>query len=158
MKKLIAITTALALASMSAIPAARATGVAGDAKVPHVTGSGANPEDAHFYPSTYYFRLHVAGRSLSQLSIEIPQDVQFGKTIKVTDQSGKKFDATVSFESRKATIAFAQPIAPDTKLRIAINGVVNRFPKTEELSIMGRLEGLNAEIPLGTVRIPHYSR
>lgn len=122
MKKFIC-AASFAMVFAIAIPAAQAAGPLG-AKVPHLTSSGYNPNNQrHSYFGSYYVRVHVTGRSLAQLVIESPHDVQLSEAITITDQAGKPVNATASLKGQKATIAFAQAVAPDTSFAIDLKNV-----------------------------------
>jgi len=153
MKKLIC-TTVFSLAFISSISAVQATGVRNDMKVPHIVSSAANPNNSRFLPATYYFNLHVAGRALEQLSINAPAGVGLNERIEVKDQSGKKLNTTVSLNGQRATIAFAQPVVPDTLLKVTMNQV--NAPSNSHIWIFplsSKLVGLASDIPLGSVRV-----
>jgi hypothetical protein len=143
-----------ALAFAMVIPTAQAAGPS-DAKVPHLTSSGPDPNNPrHSHLGNYIIRVHVTGRSLTQLMIEAPSGVQLSKAITITDQSGKPISATVSLNGQKATLAFAQSISPDTTLEIDLKNVKTPLdPPTWFFSVSSQLSGLNVEIPLGSARI-----
>ncbi len=152
MKKLI-YTTAFTFALIASVPTAWAGGVAGDAKVPHIVRSAINPNSNPYQSAHFYFTVHVAGRSLSQLVINSPERIRLSKSIELTDQSGRKLDATVSLEGGKAIISFTQPVAPETILEIDMKEIrLPGYSQTWFFTVSSKLEGLNAEIPLGAVR------
>jgi hypothetical protein len=142
-----------------AIPAAQAAGPLG-AKVPHLTSSGYNPNNQrHSYSGNYYIRVHVVGRSLAQLVIESPNDVQLSEGITITDQAGDPINVTVSLKGQKATVAFAQAVAPDTTLAINLKNVRTSLdPPTWFLAVSSQLAELSGEIPLGLARIQPQPR
>jgi Protein of unknown function (DUF2808) len=147
------------LAFAMAIPAAQAAGPLG-AKVPHLTSSGYNPNNQrHSYFGNYYIRIHVTGQMLAQLMIETPSDMQLSEVITITDQAGKPVNATVSLNAQKATIAFAQAVAPDTTLTIDLKKVRTPLdPPTWFIAVFSQLAELNGEIPLGLARIQPQPR
>ncbi len=142
------------LALAAAAPAAQATD-SSNAKVPNLTSSGYslnNPRDS--YSGNYQIRVHVVGRGLAQLVIKAPTGVRLSEAIKLTDQSGKPINATVSLSGQKATIALAQVISPDTMLAIELKNVKTSIdPITWFFSVSSQLAGLNGEIGLGLARI-----
>lgn len=147
------------LAFAIAIPAAQAAGPLG-ANVPHLTSSGYNPNNQrHSYFGNYYLRVHATGQALAQLMIEAPSNVQLSEVITITDQAGNPIKATVSLNGQKATIAFAQAVAPDTTLTIDLENVRTPLdPPTWFLSVSSQLAGLKGEIPLGLARIQPQPR
>lgn len=158
MKRLIYATT-LTLALTSLVPAAYAdVGPREYQKATHFVHSGAHPTNARAANATHHFELHVADQPLSQLSIDLPNGLRISQGIEVTDQSGKKIDATVSIKDQKATIAFAQPVSPGTLLSIEMKGV-----RTHDLlgrnwlyQVYARNVGLTADFPLGPAQITTY--
>jgi hypothetical protein len=159
MKTLIYAAAAI-LASIASIPTSQAAGAPSDAKVSYIIYSTAYPKNARVQNATYHIGVEVAGYSLSQLSIEIPELVKTRRGIAITDQFGKEVDAIVSFKGRLATIAFAQPVSPGTTLELDMKGVntlgTGRLGRTWLFPISSRYVGLNADIPLGTARIQSY--
>lgn len=142
------------LASLMAIPSAQAAG-SFDAKVPHLASSGSDPNNPrHSHLGNYFIRVHVQGRTLTQLMIEAPVGVQLSEAIVITEPSGKPISATVSLNGQKAIIAFAQAVSPDTTLEIDLKNV-KTLPDSPTwfFSVSSQLSGLNAEIPLGLARI-----
>ena len=147
------------LAIVLVTPTAQAAGPL-DAKVPHLTSSGAdpnNPRHSHIGNiGNYFIRVHVSGRSVKQLTITAPANVQLSESITVTDPSGKLINASVTLNGQKAALAFTQPVSPDTTLEIDLKNVKTPFafdPPTWFFSVSSQLSGLNAEIPLGSARI-----
>lgn len=148
---------ALVLASVAFVPTAQAAGIAGNTKVPHVVSATGSLNNARFQPKSYALKLHVIGRALSALTIDAPEQLRLSQQITVKDQAGKPLDATVTMDGQKVTIAFAQPVEPDTTIQINMSNVRaltdNRIWLFE---LESRLVGLNAEIPLGVVRVDDY--
>lgn len=130
------------------------------AKVPHVSGISANGINAKFRPSSYALKVHVTGQEVAALSIEPEQAIRLSQNIKVLDQSNQPVAATVSIKGKTATIAFAQPVKPDTTLRVEMYGIQNpNLMPTAQFSINTQLAGFNSEISLGTVQVAtHYGR
>ncbi|HBL11690.1 MAG TPA: hypothetical protein DD379_09820 [Cyanobacteria bacterium UBA11162] len=156
MKKLIyAATFTLVLASFA--PAVQAAGSLPNAKVPHLVHSSAHPNDALVPNATHHFEVHVQGKGLSELSIDLPQGVSIRNGIEVTNQSGQKINAEVSINDKKATVVFAQPVEPDTTLSINMQGVKTPgYSYTWQYRVYGKLVGINQEISLGSARIQTY--
>jgi len=142
------------LAIVLVTPAAQTAGPL-DAKVPHLTSSGAdqnNPRHSHI--GNYFIRVHVSGRSVNQLTITAPTNVQLSESITVTDPSGKPINASVILNGQTATLAFTQPVSPDTTLEIDLKNVETPFdPPTWFFSVSSQLSGLDKEIALGLARI-----
>lgn len=158
MKRLLfAATLTLALTSLT--PAARADESPREySKATQLVHSGAHPNSVRTPNATHHFMLSVAGNALSQLLIDLPKGISVRRGIEVTDQSGKKVDETVSINDRKATIAFAQPVSPGTRLSVEMNGIrtSDYLGRTWLYRVYGKDVGMTIEIPLGTARIQTY--
>ncbi|BAU15833.1 hypothetical protein LEP3755_63980 (plasmid) [Leptolyngbya sp. NIES-3755] len=139
---------------------ATAAQAAGSAKVPHLEGGSANLNNTKFSPGSYSLNVHVMGREISALTIEPQQSVYLSQNIQVFDQSNQRIEATVSMNGQTATIAFAQPVKPNTILRVELKDVRNPYSLSTALfSVNSQIVGLNSEIPLGTLQIAtHYGR
>ena len=156
MKKLI-YAAAFTLLLASNAPATIAGGAMRNANVPHLIGGAATPNKARFQGATHHFKVHVQGRALSSMTIDLPDDVKMPSGIEVTNQSGQKIESQVSVNNRKATVVFSQPVAPDTTISIDMRGIhTPGYSRNWMYPISGKMVGINAEIPLGTVLIQTY--
>ncbi|BAU15954.1 hypothetical protein LEP3755_65210 (plasmid) [Leptolyngbya sp. NIES-3755] len=128
-----------------------------NAKVPHLAGSSASLNNAKFQPGNYSLKVHVMGQEVSALMVESQDAVRLSQNITVFDQSNKPVAATVSMNGQTATIAFAQPVKPDTILRVDLRNVQNpRAMPTVLFSVSSQIVGLNSEIALGTIQARTY--
>jgi len=143
----IAFTLALAIST----PAVQAT----EANATHLHGSAALPRNARMPFATYQIRVHVESLPLTQLSIDLPEQLNIKREIEVIDQTGQAVDVTLTVNRNIATIAFAQPVAPGTILKVDLNGVSTSdyLGRTWLLPVSSRSTGMNSEIPLGIARI-----
>jgi hypothetical protein len=142
----------------SSVPAL-AGGVLRDAKAPHLVHSDAHPNNARVPSATHHFEVHVQGRDLSQLSVDVPKGLKVSDRIVVTDQSGKKIDAAVSVNDRRVTIAFSQPVPTGTTLSVSMKGVRTQFPSRRRIwlyPVYGRSVGMTADVRIGLARIQTY--
>lgn len=149
--------SALALISVAFAPTAQAAGIAGNTRVPHVVSATGSMNNGRFQPKSYALKLHVIGRALSALAIDVPEQLRLSQQITVKDQAGKPLDATVIMNGQKAMIAFAQPIEPDTTIQINMDNA--RALTDDRIWLFGlesRLVGLSADIPLGVIRIDDF--
>ncbi|XWK91705.1 MAG: DUF2808 domain-containing protein (plasmid) [Phormidium sp.] len=159
MKKLIYAGVAFTLIIAASISSARAAGSLRNANAPHIVHSGSHTSNPRFLDATHHFEIHVQGPALSELSIDLPEDLSIRRGIEVENKSGQRIPATVSIRDRKATIVFSQPVPPETTLSIKMQGVNARFYRSiRQYMVYSKMVGLNAEIPLGTVRIQTSSR
>ncbi|MFB2920646.1 DUF2808 domain-containing protein [Aerosakkonema funiforme] len=157
MKNLIYAGTALILIVASSVSAARATGRSGDGKISHLVNSAAYPNIATLQGATHQFEVHVQGNSLSELSIDLPQELSINNGIDVKNQFGQKVPATVSINKEKARVIFSQPIPPETKLSISMLGIETPgYDQIWQYRIYAKKVGLTAEIPLGIAQIQTY--
>ena len=77
--------------------------------------------------------------------------------IDVTNQSGQKIESQVSVNNRKATVVFSQPVSSDTTISIDMRGIhTPGYSHNWRYAIAGKMVGINADIPLGTVLIQTY--
>lgn len=156
MKKLI-YATAFTLLLASNAPATIAGGAMRNANISHLVHSGAHPNSARFQGATHHFEVHVQGKALSALTINLPDDVKMRSGIEVTNQSGQKIESQVSVNNRKATVVFAQPVSPDTTISIDLRGIhTPGYSRNWGYALTGKMVGINADIPLGTVLIQTY--
>ncbi|MFB2935591.1 hypothetical protein NIES2119_17825 [[Phormidium ambiguum] IAM M-71] len=157
MKRTLVYTVAFSLVAAALIPAAWATGRPNDAKVSHLVDSTVYPDSATVQNATHQFEVHVQGKALSELSIDLPEEVSITNGIEVKNKSGQKIPATVSINDRKATVVFSQPVAPETMLSVSLQGVQTPgYDQTWLYRFYAKKVGLTAEIPLGTARIQTY--
>jgi Protein of unknown function (DUF2808) len=132
------------------------------AKASSLVHSTAYPNRVKVANATYHVGLRIEENSLSQLLILVPDDapgkIWFSNRIEVTDRAGHLINTTSSFDSKRVTIAFTQPVSSGTTLEIDLKGV-----RTSDL--LGRtwlfpIEGIgvnsNQTIQLGTARIQTY--
>ncbi|WP_019501329.1 DUF2808 domain-containing protein [Pseudanabaena sp. PCC 6802] len=147
--------TVSTLALLTSVPALQAEDVSSSPKATQIIHSSAIPNNAGAPRPTYHFEIRVGGGSLSQMTIDIPEEVAIGE-IEVKSQSGQKIDTTVSMNGKAATVAFAQPIAVGTNMDVYLRDVNTRwkYPKTWFFPISGSVGGVN--IPFGLGRIQTY--
>jgi hypothetical protein len=158
MKRLIYATT-LTLAIVSLAPVAQASGSLRDSTLPHLGNGGASPNNAHARYATHHFEIHVQGKALSELSIDLPEGVSIPKEIDVKNQSNQKIDAKVSVNNRTALVVFAQPVPPETTLSINMRDVNTLgYSKTWIYRVYGKMVGLTSKIPLGPAWVQTYSK
>ncbi|MCL1473670.1 DUF2808 domain-containing protein [Argonema antarcticum] len=153
MKKLIyASTFTLMLASW--IPIAYAAGSSRDFKASRIVHSAVHATGTRNLDATHHLEIDVQGSALSELSIDLPEEVSIHRGIKVTNQSGQKIPATVSIGDKKATLVFSQPVPPQTTLSIEIQGVYTpRYRHFWQYMVYGKMVGIDAQIPLGIAQM-----
>ena len=156
MKKLIS-TVAFTLITISLPATAWASGKSDYPDANHLFDSAAIPSNARIQNANHRFKVHVQKSPISKLSIYLPEEVSLAKDIEVTDGTGQKIDAQASVDSGKATIAFAQAVAPDTVLKVNLRGVkTTGFQENWLYRVYSQKVGLNAETPLGTAEVGTY--
>jgi hypothetical protein len=157
MKKLIS-TVAFTLIATSLPATAWATGKSDYPGANHLFDSAAIPSNARIQNANHKFQVHVQKSPISELSIYLPEEVSLSKDIEVTDGTGQKIDAQTSVDSGKATIAFAQPVSPDTVIRVNLRGIrTSGVAQNLLYRVYSKKVGLNAETPLGTAEVRTYS-
>jgi len=156
MKKLI-YAAAFTFLLASNAPATIAGGAIQNANVSHLVSSAATPNKARFQGASHRFEVHVQGKALSEIAIAIPDDLSISGGIEVKNQSNQKIETQVSVNNQKATVVFAQPVAPNTTISIHMRGIhTPGFSRNWGYALSGKLVGINAEIPLGRVGIQTY--
>ena len=114
--------------------------------------------DSGVLGSSHFIRIAVLGMSLEDLMISLPSQMQAFQGVKVTDQTGKEIPANIAMNERNITITFAQPVTPNTNLKVELTGVrmVPGIATTLLYGVTAQREGIRGEIPVGTaiVNIP----
>lgn len=130
-----------------------------NARRAYIVHSVAYPNTARVPSATYHFGLNVKDSALSQLLVNLPENLVSMQNVEVTDQVGRKIATTVSRDGQKVTIAFAQPVVPDTTLEVNFNGV-KTFGTNKQylLEVFGVNAGSNSAIPFGLAQIQTYGR
>jgi hypothetical protein len=119
--------------------------------------SDAHPSSAGVRDAVHHFEINVLNSGLSSLSIELPEGISIRDEIEVKNQDDQKIDAKVSMNDRQATIAFSQPVPPQTKLFISLKGVrTPGYGKAWNYKIYATIDGIDQEIPLGTRTVHTY--
>jgi len=150
-KQFFAVTFILSLAFAST---AQAGGIPPNLKFTHIVSSGASPNRLNARNATYQFELHVVGKALSSISIELPPEIKANGEVDVTAQAGIQPKASVSLNGNKETITFSELIPPETTLIFYLHGVNNSgFQRIHLLPISGKLDGINQDLSFGMVRI-----
>ena len=138
-------------------PATVAGGAMQNANISHIIHSDAHPNKARFQGATHHFEVHVQGKALSVLTINLPEDIKMRGGIEVTNQSGQKIESQVSVNNQKVTVVFSQPVSPNTTISIDMRGIhTPGYSRNWMYAISGKMVGINAEVPLGTVLIQTY--
>lgn len=147
---------AFSLVAAALIPANYANARAG--KFPHVDSTTEFPQ-SKWRIVRHTIRLHIPqeSKALSQLSIDVPAGLTASNDIRVSDQSGRKINTNVSVNGRKLTLAFPQPIAPETRLNIAMNRVIISGTSNAWLyHVSAKLVGNNADSFIGVAQFRVY--
>lgn len=127
-------------------------------KVPHIEGGSQTSYEGRFGPTRFIFKMHVTGRTISELQLKAPKGVSLTRSISITNQAGEKVASTIELQDQTVTISFAQPIALDSELRFSLDGVKTiDNAQTWHLETSGKLDGIQEAISLQTIRIsPNY--
>ncbi len=152
---------AFTLAFTSSVDAVFASGKPGDFSASNLIKSAATPNHTCATNATHKFEVHVQGKLLAGLTINLPEGVKIDRGIEVKNQSGQKIPTTVSINEQKATVAFSQPIDPQTKLSILMRGINTPMyepgsGKTWQYQVYAKKVGFTQEIPLGLALVQTY--
>ena len=128
---------------------------------PHIDATEAIPSNASASRPTYIFKVHVQGHTLSSVTIDLPEGIKIGGTIDVVDQLNRSVGATVTPQGNKATVSFAQPVATGTTLNFYMRNISISWNKKDlihQIPVSAKFANLDADIPLGLVRIQTYGK
>lgn len=157
MKKLLYLATLTLAVTSADIRQVAASGEPGNYRISHLVNSVAIPNDFYATDATHKISVHVQGASLQKLKINVPQGIRINREITVINPSGENPSATVSLDEQIATISFSQPIEPDTKLFIKMNGVNTvGYNKNWQYRVYAQKQGFTEVIPLGIAQIQTY--
>jgi hypothetical protein len=147
MKKLFLTSLAMTLALASFAPFVKASSPYSDA----------HQNSARVQGATHHFEYLVQKNSLSELLLQIPEQLKISRGIDIQDQTGKTLNAKVSINGKQAVIAFAQPVPPDTTISVKMRGILTPgYARTWQYKLYGKFVGIEPEIPLGLARIQTY--
>lgn len=105
--------------------------------------------------SNHFIRVAVLGMSLQDLMIALPEQMEKFEGVRVTDESGKEVPAKITVNQENVAINFAQPVTPNTDLKIELTNVQMRNPGGETLlyGLTAQRVGLRGQIPIGTALV-----
>lgn len=147
MKKLLLTSFAMTIALASYAPLI-------EARSPH---SDAHQPSARVQGAIHHFEYLVQKNALSELLIQIPDQLKISRGIEIQDQTGKMLDAKVSIDGKQALITFDQPVPANTTISVKMKGILTPgYPRTWQYKLYGKFAGINQEIPLGLARIQTY--
>lgn len=151
-------TTILALTMAVLVPATYASPTPQSSNFPHVISLGESPQGIrHWRILRHTLKIAVPQKSkaISQLIIEAPANIVLRESIDVSEQSGKEIAAKVSIQGKKATLEFAESVAPGTIIIVEMKNVkktaVTTGNKLYKISTI--LAGMNVELPIGIVQL-----
>ncbi|RUT01573.1 hypothetical protein DSM106972_066700 [Dulcicalothrix desertica PCC 7102] len=157
MKKSLIYTAIGAITATFFIPISYASAKNNNGTFPHIDGNSQFPP-TRFSTVRHTFRVHIPknSSSVSQLDIEVPNTLTWSNNandIVVTNENGKKVNVSISTTGKSILIAFAEPVASDTKLEIDIKNVKQPFRGNGPIyNIKAKLAGSSTEMFIGTAR------
>lgn len=160
MKKLMFLGTILA-ATFGSVSATLATPSLPNLSAPHIDATEAIPNNKGASRPTYFFQVHVQGHTLSSVTIDLPEGIKIGGTINVIDQLNRSIGATITPQGNKATVSFAQPVAIGTTLNFYMRDMSIAWSQKDLIHLIpvsAKFANLDADIPLGLVRIQTYGK
>mgnify|MGYP002783921357 FL=1 len=157
MKKVLIYTAVGAIAATFFIPVSYVSAKDNNGTLPHIDGNSQFPQ-THWSNVRHTFRVHIPKNSpsVSQLNIEVPNTLTWSNNtndVVVANENGKKINANISTNGKSILIAFAEPVASNTKLEIDIKNVKQPFRGNGPVySIKAKLAGSTTEMSIGTAR------
>jgi Protein of unknown function (DUF2808) len=143
---------AIILLSMPTV--VKAHGMIQNTQLPHLIYGNANPRNARIQDAVYEIRLHVGKQSLSRLSIQVPEGMAVTRGIDALNSSNQKLDVSVRSSDAKQIVSFAQPVSSEENLTVKMKVIrTGRYENIWLFPVSVNLMGMDAELPLGTVRI-----
>lgn len=161
MKNLLTYAIVLTLSSIAIIAPSYASGRTDDGRVTHIDGNTQFPP-MRWGIFRHTFRLHVPqnSKAVTQLLIKVPDNVTTSNNIEdidVVDEKGQKINTNVSVNGKTILLAFAEPVAPNTKFSIDLNKIKRRnLGNGSVYSFSVREAGIDAEIPIGVAWFRTY--
>lgn len=158
MMKTMIYAAAFTLSFVALVPDAQAITIKDDSRLTHVVSSGQFPEGKmRFVRHTFLLQISQEDSAISQLSIGIPLGLALTDNISVSDPIGRKIDASILLKDNKIIMVFSQPVAPGTRLNIAINDVkIVGISNAWLYRIYAKFVGIDAEFPLGVAQVRVY--
>lgn len=156
MRKIISL-AGLCLIFSSSTSTALASGKLEDYRTSHLLNSFAIPNAVYTMNATHKINIHVQAQPISEIMINIPEQVKITQGIKVENKTGEMIDATVSIDGQTAKLVFSQPISPEAIISIIMSGVSTpRYSNNWQYRVSVQKVGFNEVIPLGISRIQTY--
>jgi hypothetical protein len=91
---------------------------------------------------------------------KVPDNVTISNSIQdidVVNEKGQKINTNVSVNGKTILLAFTEPVAPNTKLKIDLNKIKRRnLGNGSSYSFSAREVGIDAEIPIGVAWFRFY--
>lgn len=151
-------TTILALTMAVVVPATYANSTPQSSNFPHVISFGESPQGIrHWRILRHTLKIEVPqnSKAISQLIIEAPANIVLRESIDVSEQSGKEIAVKVSIQGKKATLEFAESVAPGTIIIVEMKNVKKTAMTTGDkfYKISTILAGMNVELPIGVAQL-----
>ncbi|NET30131.1 hypothetical protein [Okeania sp. SIO1I7] len=135
----------------------KATGISGDTNSPHIIHANTHPSYGTRGLTNHHFEVHVEGKPLTRLLIELPEQLNIHRGVKVADSMGNSIQANITINKQIAALEFAQPVPIGTIVSIDILGVETSIfglsDRMWQYKIFGNLVGLDRNIILGTTTV-----
>ncbi len=151
-------TAVFSLVAAASIPANSASARTDAGNSPHI-------DSAVQFPPTKWrivrhtIKLHVPPESsaLTQVIIHIPAGLTASNDIRLSDQSNRQVNANVSVNGSQVTLAFPQPVAPETLIDIDMNNVkISGVSNAWLYHVSAKFAETGINVPIGVARFPIY--
>lgn len=156
MKKELFLALVLAATTISFVPVSHANANENGA-LPYISGNHNFPPNRwHTVRHTFEIKNPKNSKQISQVIIQAPEVVNWSnnpKDIVVADGNGKKVNTNVTIKDKTISLAFAEPIAPNSHLEIDINKVKRVTQGNGPVyRLFAKFDGNDVATPIGVAR------
>ncbi|KAI9130097.1 hypothetical protein [Acaryochloris sp. CCMEE 5410] len=129
-----------------------------DASAPYLTTSRSLPRNTRAPFAKFQFGINVAGYSVSQISIDLPDRISVG-SVSVRGADNQVIEASTTVKNGSAIISFTQQVSPGTALRIQLSSVrtLSMLNRVWLMPVSVKRAETATDTPIGIARIHTYS-
>jgi Protein of unknown function (DUF2808) len=153
--------TVCAIFAIAIVPSGYASANNDNSTLPHIDGNYQFPQ-TKWSNVRHTLRIHIPknGQSVSQISIAVPETLNWSNKIKdviATENKGGKVNTNISLNKKNIILTFNEPLPPDSHLEIDIKNVKQPFHGNGLVyRLFAKSTGSNLDIPIGIARFRVY--